>query len=108
MFKLRNFSFISKLPKLPASITYLVFENFFIYGLNSHKIKNLIYDKYKKEINVTKIQKLLLLFRKTIDRHMKIKYNLTLIGGFNQEGDPKKVTIDESLFVHNQNGETKN
>ena len=37
--------------------------------------------------------------------HMKIKYNHTLIRGFNQEGDPKIIAIDESLFVHNQNGE---
>ena len=37
---------------------------------------------------------------------MKIKYNHTLIGGFNQEGDPKLVAIDESIFFHNQNGET--
>ena len=105
IFKLRNFSFIYKLPKIPASIAYLIFEQFFIYGLNSHKIKNLLYDKYKKEINVTKIQKVLLLFRKIIHRHMKIKYNHTLIGGFNQEGDPRIVAIDESLFVHNQKGE---
>ena len=33
---------------------------------------------------------------------MKIKYNKTLIGGFNDLGEPLIVTLDESLFVHNE------
>ena len=105
MLQIKIFSFISKLPRIPASVAYLIFEYFFIQGLNAPKIKNLIYDKYKKELNIGKIQKILLIFRKIIHRHMKIKYNHTLIGGFNQEGAPRIVAIDESLFVHNQLGE---
>ena len=37
--------------------------------------------------------------------HMKIKYNSTLIGGFDEEGNAKVVSLDESLFVHNSLGE---
>ena len=37
---------------------------------------------------------------------MNIKYSYTLIGEFNQEGDPRIVAINENLFVQNQNGES--
>ena len=36
---------------------------------------------------------------------MKINYNNTLIGGFNDLGQPKILALDESLFVHNEAGE---
>ena len=34
---------------------------------------------------------------------MKNKYNTTLIGGFDNGGNQKIVSIDESLFVHEDN-----
>ena len=34
-----------------------------------------------------------------------MEYNKTLIGGFDNEGESKIVAIDESLFIHDNNGE---
>ena len=34
-----------------------------------------------------------------------MEYNKTLIGGFDNEGESKIVAIDESLFIHDINGD---
>ena len=36
---------------------------------------------------------------------MKLKYETTLIGGFDQNLNPIIVAIDESLFIHDSNNE---
>ena len=52
-----------------------------------------------------RIQKILDYFRKLFFIHYKLEYNKTLIGGFDNEGESKIVAIDESLFIHDNNGE---
>ena len=96
---LRTFSFMNKIKNLPASIIFEILENFFIIGLNANKIYKILKEKYSKEINERHIQKILEYFREIIFIYMKIKYDTILIGGFNHEGLPKIVAIDESLFI---------
>ena len=80
-------------------------EKFQYIGLNAQQINKILKEKYKNNLNIRRIQKILEYFRKLIFIHYKLEYNKTLIGGFDNEGESKIVAIDESLFIHNNNGE---
>ena len=97
--KLRTFSFMNKIKNVPASIIFEILENFFIIGLNANKIYKIVKEKYVKEVKERHIQKILEFFRQLIFIYMKIKYDTTLIGGFDHHGRPIIVALDESLFV---------
>ena len=102
---LRNFSFLVYLRNTPASVTFAILENFLYIGLNAQKINQILSVKYKNNLNIRKIQKILEYFRKLIFIHYKLVYNKTLIGGLDNEGQSKIVAIDESLFIHDINNE---
>ena len=80
-------------------------ENFLYIGLNSQKIYKILKEKYKNNLNERRIQKILEYFRKLFFIRFKLIYTQTLIGGFDNDGQSKIVAIDESLFIHNKNGE---
>lgn len=86
--RLRSYSFLNKENSFPTSVAYYILENFIFYGINAEKLKEIIDDKYKTSENFISIQKYLLYVRKIMFQFMKIKYNKTLIGGFNDLGDP--------------------
>ena len=100
---LRTYSFMNKIKNIPASVCFMILENFFIIGLNAIKFTKAIKEKYNKIIKEIHIQKILEFIRKIIYVYMKNKYNTTLIGGFDNEGNQKIAAIDESLFVHEGN-----
>ena len=80
-------------------------ENFLYIGLNAQQINKILKEKYKNNLNIRRIQKILDYFRKLFFIHYKLEYNKTLIGGFDNEGESKIVAIDESLFINDNNGE---
>ena len=102
---LRNYSFLHNIKKLPCSVIFMILENWLFIGLNANKINKIIEDKYNINIKIRSVQYILEYFRKIIYLHMKLKYNTSLIGGFDHSGNSKIVAIDESLFIHNENNE---
>ena len=90
---------MNKIKNLPAFIKFEILENFFIIGLNTNKIFKILKEKYAKEVKERHIQKILEFFRQIIFIYMKIKYDTTLIGGFDHHGLPKIVSLDESLYI---------
>ena len=77
---------MNKIKNVPASIIFEILENFFIIGLNANKIYKIVKEKYVKEVKERHIQKILEFFRQLIFIYMKIKYDTTLIGGFDHHG----------------------
>ena len=58
-------------------------------GLNAQKIEKLVKEKYNKDIKIKHVQKILDYFRNIIYIHMKLKYETTLIGGFDRNLNQK-------------------
>ena len=57
---------MNKIKNIPASVCFMVLENFYIISLNAIKITKIINEKYNKLIKERHIQKILEFIRKII------------------------------------------